>query len=591
MRKTKIVCTIGPACETPDMIGELIKNGMNVARFNFSHSNHDYHKKLIKIVRMKSKELDMPVAILMDTKGPEIRTGIVEDGEIYLEKGKKVDLVMEEVICTEDRISISYRNLAKEVQAGNHIYIADGTVDLIVEGVENNTIHCRVIVGGEIGSRKNVNVPDIKVGLPAITEKDIKDINFAIEQDADFIAASFIRKPSDVMEIREILNQNQANIHIISKIESREGVKNIDDIITHSDGIMVARGDLGVQTSPSEIPLIQKRIIHKCNDARKPVITATQMLDSMIHNPRPTRAESTDVANAILDGTDAVMLSGETAGGKYPIKSLQMMNEIINTTEASPEYLEYLDNRSMKVKTSNMVQDAMCQSARQIAHNISASAIITPTLSGNTARLLGRYKPWQPIVAATAKEKTMKQLLLVSNVYPIMTELADKTSDMLSKCIKGALDNKYIRNLSKVVVVAGVPIHSRNAVNLVKVYIIADVLAKGKGLNGGISSGNILKVKSSKDAFKITDMDEGKVLLVPYLNYYMEHLLDKAEGVIVEEVSLIPIEEIRRKYPDLVLITEVQNACKSLESGFKVTLDGMQGLIYDGEIENKNYVL
>jgi pyruvate kinase len=353
---------------------------------------------------------------------------------------------------------------------------------------------------------------------------------------------------------------------------------------------MVARGDLGVQTSPSEIPLIQKRIIHKCNDARKPVITATQMLDSMINNPRPTRAESTDVANAILDGTDGVMLSGETAGGKFPVASLKMMVEIINTTEKSPEYIENLDRQSKMIQTNSMIQEAMCQSARQIAHNIVATAIITPTLSGNTARLLSRYKPWQPIVAVTAKEKTLKQLLLVSNVYPIMTELSYKTTDMLSNCLKEALDNKYIFNLSKVVVVAGVPLHSRNEVNLLKVYIIADVLAKGKGLNGGISSGNILKIKSTEDAYKITELNKGKVILVPYLNYYMEHLLKNAEGVIVEEVSLIPIEEIKSKYPDLVVITEVQNAMNSLESGFRVTLDGMQGLIYDGEIENKTYI-
>ena len=323
LRKTKIVCTIGPAVRDQVHIQQLLLNGMNIARFNFSHGDHAYHLESMKIVREASHQTGIPVALMLDTKGPEIRTGQMKDDRtVQLMTGKHLIVTTDEVEGTEECVSISYKNLPHEITPGKHIYIADGVIDLEVETVQGNAIHCLIRQGGTIGSRKNVNVIGVRTALPAITEKDEQDILFGIEQQVDFIAASFIRKSSDVLDIREILDKHQSNIHVIAKIEDEEGVENIDDIINVSNGIMVARGDLGVQLKTEDIPLVQKRIIQKCNTANKPVITATQMLDSMIHNPRPTRAEASDVANAIFDGTDAVMLSGETASGSYPVQAV-----------------------------------------------------------------------------------------------------------------------------------------------------------------------------------------------------------------------------------------------------------------------------
>ncbi len=584
MNKTKIICTIGPACTNEKTIREMIESGMKVARFNFSHGTHQSQKEMLDIVREVSKNIDIPVAIMIDTKGPEIRTGRTKTGKIQLEQGKEIRLVMKEVEGTKDELSVSYKNLPAEVEKGDHILIADGTVDLEVISKTKDEIVCKVIVGGEFGDRKNVNIPGVKLGLPAITEKDRQDILFAIEQDADFIAASFVRRREDVMEIREILNQNNSKIHIISKIENKEGVDNIDDIIEHSDGVMVARGDLGVQLPSDEIPIIQKRIITKCNRSGKPVVTATQMLDSMIYNPRPTRAESTDVANAIIDGTDAVMLSGETANGKYPVKAVKMMYRIAKTTESSPEYCYAMESKFRTLRQANQIQNALCYSATEIANDINASAIITPTLSGNTARLLGRYRLPQPIIAVTAKEKTRNQLLIVADVQPILSKLANDTSEMLSSCIKQAKSRGYIKDLDKVVVVAGVPVNSRNSINLIKVYTIANILEKGKGITGGRTSGKIVKAMNSEEAFTKSKIGEDEILLVPYLNHYMEHLLKTAKGVIVQEVCLIPPEELKKKYPHIVVIADVKDAMDRIEGGLRVTLDGTQGFIYEGDI-------
>lgn len=584
MNKTKIICTIGPACQDREIIKQMIKSGMKVARFNFSHGTHESQKTMLDFVRNTSREINIPVAIMIDTKGPEIRTGKTKDGKIKLEQGKEIRLVMKEIEGTEQELSISYKSLPQEVEHGDHILIADGTVDLEVLSTTRDEILCKVIVGGEFGDKKNVNIPGVKLGLPAITEKDRKDIIFAVEQDADFIAASFIRRPEDVMEIREILNQYNSKIHIISKIENKEGVDNIDDIIEHSNGIMVARGDLGVQLASHKIPIIQKRIIAKCNKAGKPVVTATQMLDSMIHNPRPTRAESTDVANAIIDGTDAVMLSGETANGKYPVEAVKMMYQIAETTESSPEYCDAMESKFRTIRQTNQIQNALCYSATEIANDINASAIITPTLSGNTARLLGRYRLPQPIIAVTANEKTRNQLLIVADVQPIYKKLSNDTSEMLSSCIKHTKMRGYIEDLDKVVVVAGVPVNSRNAINLIKVYTIADILEKGKSITDGRVSGKVIKMRTSEEAFKKSKIDDNEILLVPYLDYYMEHLLKNIKGVIVQEVCLIPPEELKKKYPNLVVISDVKDAMDRIENGLRVTLDGAQGFIYEGEI-------
>ncbi len=599
LRKTKIVCTIGPTCSDEKTIEQMIKNGMNVARFNFSHGTHELHSDLIDLVRRKSKELNIDVAILIDTKGPEVRTGkyLKDDKKIVFEKGHKLKIVNYEVPCSKDILEIDYKNLYNEIKPGHRIYIADGTIELVVDSIEGETINTTVVIGNPvgIGSRKNVNVPDIKINLPLITHKDEEDIQFAIEKKADFLAASFIRSAKSVKKIRDILDKANSKIHIISKIESREGFDNIDDIIAHSDGIMVARGDLGVQTSAEEIPIIQKKIIYKANMAGKPVITATQMLESMTENTRPTRAESTDVANAVLDGTDAVMLSGETANGINPPAVVAMMRKICEVTEKSEEYSEILEKKS-KVELEEMgVEDAMCFASRRLATKIGADAIITPTKSGNTARLIKKYGPYQPIVAVTSEEHTVKQLQLVSNVYPIKTYLKEKTDDMVNDCIDLTSKNGFLESGSKCVMVAGVPVHSKNTVNLIKVYIKGSIIGTGKVINKGIAIGTMVKIRSAEEAHSITDLPEECILVVPKIDHYNEHLLAKVKGVVsqgpilqnpvTKESSMISIETIKRKYPDLVIITEVENCFDTYEGGYRVTLDGYQGVVYEGNNE------
>ena len=393
MRKTKIVCTMGPNTDNKDIMEALVKNGMNVARFNFSHGDYEEQRNRMDLLKRVREEQGKPVAILLDTKGPEIRTGVLEDGKkVMLSEGADFTLYTKELVGNASGCSITYAGLTEDVKQGNRILIDDGLIELEVKEVEEAAIHCRVVNGGELGEKKGINVPNVKVQLPVVTEKDKADIIFGIEQKIDFIAASFIRNAEGVKEIRKILEEHHAeDIAIIAKIENAEGLENIDEIIEVADGIMVARGDLGVEIPAPQVPHIQKMIIHKCNANYIPVITATQMLDSMIRNPRPTRAEVTDVANAIYDGTDAIMLSGETAAGKYPVEALKMMSEIAENTEQYVNYDQYIMHRTMYKKTK--VSCAIGIASVRTARNIEADCIATPTMSGKTARLISSFRP------------------------------------------------------------------------------------------------------------------------------------------------------------------------------------------------------
>ena len=405
IKKTKIVCTLGPASENEETLRELIKNGLNVCRLNFSHGSHEEHKGRMDLVKKLREELNMPTAILLDTKGPEIRTGKFDVPEVFLEEGQTFTITMKDVIGDKERCTVSYKGLANDVKPGDTILIDDGLVGLTVKEVNNDDIVCEVQNSGIVKNHKGVNVPGVKVNLPAITEKDRSDIEFGIEQGIDFIAASFVRKVSDVLAIREILEENNAeHIKIISKIENQEGVENLDEIIEVSDGIMVARGDLGVEIPTEEIPVVQKLMIKKCNEAGKPVITATQMLDSMIRNPRPTRAEVTDVANAIYDGTDAIMLSGETAAGKYPVEAVKTMATIAKRAE------ETMRNRRDKINKSKNVTDAISYATCTTAMDLEAKAILSSTASGHTARMVSKFRPDCPIVATTSNESVSTNL-------------------------------------------------------------------------------------------------------------------------------------------------------------------------------------
>ncbi|WP_339321822.1 pyruvate kinase [Paenibacillus sp. FSL W8-0194] len=468
MRKTKIVCTIGPSSESLENTKKLILAGMNVARLNFSHGDFEEHGNRIKNIRQAAKELNKTVAILLDTKGPEIRTGKLAVEPIELVQDEYITLTTEEILGDKDRISITYKDLPNDVEVGSTILIDDGLIGLTVVGVEGTEIKCRIVNGGTIKSKKGVNVPGVAISLPGITEKDANDIVFGIEQDIDFIAASFVRKASDVQEIRDLLaKHNASHIKIISKIENQQGVDNLDEILEASDGLMVARGDLGVEIPAEEVPLVQKRMIEKCNLAGKPVITATQMLDSMQRNPRPTRAEASDVANAIFDGTDAIMLSGETAAGKYPVESVLTMSRIAEKAESALNYREIFLKQRIAQETT--VTEAISQSVAISALDLNAKAIISSTESGLTARVVSKYRPQAPIIAVTTKERTLRQLALTWGVTPIQGKTASSTDEMFEYSLKGGLESGLVKPGDLVVITAGVPLGQSGSTNLVKV--------------------------------------------------------------------------------------------------------------------------
>ncbi len=586
LRKTKIVCTLGPAVWDVGMLKELLRSGMNVARLNFSHGEHAYHREMIEMLREASRQTAIPAAILLDTKGPEIRTGPIKDGgTLELNAGSHITLTAEQIEGTVDLLSISYTLLPQEISAGKHVYIADGTVDLEVEEVVGPEIRCIIRQGGSIGSHKNVNVVGVRTALPAVTEKDVADIEFGIAQHVDFIAASFVRKAEDVLEIRAILERHQANIHIIAKIEDEEGLDNIDAILNVSNGIMIARGDLGVQLPTEEIPLVQKRIIAKCLAANKPVITATQMLDSMIHNPRPTRAEASDVANAILDGTDAVMLSGETAAGSYPVLAVQTMHKIAYTIEQSSEYHRKLNSSLNVLEPEDNMATAIAKSAYMLAGNIRAAAILTPTLRGNTPKLISHYRPSQHIIAVTTTKAVQRNLLLYWGVYPIVTGIAADSEQMAQNAIAIALRNKLAQNTDRIVMVAGIPLHSPVMLNTIRVHVISTILGKGQKGLGQMCTGQIMKAQDAGEAALRLRSFNGDILLIPTLDETYTPLLSRIKGVIVEDLLMVSSEDIQRNNPKLVVVAGVPDACKMFEEGLTVTLDGEEKLIYEGIVE------
>ena len=583
MRKTKIVCTLGPATEEVSVLAKLLQAGMNVARFNMAHGTHDYHETMIRRLQDASRATGIPAALLIDIKGPEVRTGAVPgDGEVELKTGTDVVLTVDDAPCTTERVSISYMDLPDQAAPGIHVLIADGLIDLEVSSVRDRETRCVVRTGGTLGSHKNVNIIGVKSRLPAVTEKDVENLRFAVRQNMDFVAASFVRKPEDVLEIRQILIAEGSHMHIIAKIEDQEGVENIDGIIRVADGIMVARGDLGVQLATEEMPLVQKRIILKCHDQNKAVITATQMLDSMIHNPRPTRAEATDVANAIFDGSDAVMLSGETASGKYPVAAVQVMDSIARTVESSPEYESRVKRFFRLDDIGEDIAQAVTRSAFLVAREIRATAIIAPTLRGNTPRLISKYRPSQPILAVTPSDAVQRRLLLYWGVQPLLCDLADNSDTMVNNALAAALEKGLVKRSDKVVVVAGVPVHSPIMLNKIKVHFIGNVLAKGERGFGGWRSGRIVRVEDALDAELRLKHDDTEVLLARFLTPDFLPLLKGLRGIILEESSYLSPEQIRSVAPDVAAIGSVPAAMVLFEDGFTVTLHGDEFVIYEG---------
>ena len=456
MKKTKIICTIGPNSDDREVMKQLLLNGMDVARFNFSHGTHDEQRARYKQLREVAEEVGKPVAALLDTKGPEIRTGVLKDGKkVTLTAGEEIILTTEDIIGDAKRVHINYNGLNEDVTEGNVILIDDGLIELHVERVEGTEIYCRIMNGGELGERKGVNVPNVKIKLPALTDKDKEDIRFGIELGFDYIAASFIRSADAIREIRQMLDEGGSSMGIIAKIENAEGLENLDEIIEASDGIMVARGDLGVEIAPEKLPHLQKMMIKKCSAACKVVITATQMLDSMIRNPRPTRAEVSDVANAVYDGTDVVMLSGETANGKYPVEALKMMAQICETSE---RYLDYNAYRMRRVSIANRknISNAVCYSSVSTAHDLEADVIIAPSISGFTTRLLSKWRPSTTVSGLSPSATAVRQMQIYWGVKPYQAKRADSTDLLIESSVELLKEKNVIKSGDVAVVTAGV---------------------------------------------------------------------------------------------------------------------------------------
>lgn len=580
MRKAKIVCTIGPSSESPEMLKKLINAGMNVARLNFSHGDFEEHGRRIQNIRQACSEHGKTVAILLDTKGPEIRTGKLKEEPIELVQDERIVLTTEDIVGDKDRIAVSYRNLPKDVHVGSTILIDDGLIGLTVTEIRGTEIECRIVNGGPIKSRKGVNVPGVKISLPGITEKDANDIVFGIEQGVDFIAASFVRKASDVLEIRELLEKHGAtHIQIISKIENQEGVDNLDEILEVSDGLMVARGDLGVEIPAEEVPLVQKRMIRKCNYAGKPIITATQMLDSMQRNPRPTRAEASDVANAVFDGTDAIMLSGETAAGKYPVESVETMARIAERAESALEYREIFMKQSKEQQTT--VTEAISQSVANSALDLDAKAIITPTESGYTARMVSKYRPKAPIIAVTPNPQVMRRLCLSWGVIPIHGEEAKTTDELFELAVDTSMKHSLITLGDLVVITAGVPVGRSGSTNLIKVHQIGEMIAKGQGIGTQMAAGRVVTARTPDEA--VSKMSKGCILVSITTDKDYMPAIEQASAIIIEQGGITSHAAVVGLTLGIPVIVGVNNALELIQDGSEISVYPEVGVIYSGK--------
>ncbi|OUM96133.1 MAG: pyruvate kinase [Thermobacillus sp. ZCTH02-B1] len=580
MRKTKIVCTIGPASESLEMTRQLIEAGMNVARLNFSHGDYEEHGNRIRNIRQASRELGKTVAILLDTKGPEIRLGKLAEEPIELVAGEFVTLTTEDILGDRHRIPVTYRGLPRDVKPGDTILLDDGLIGLKVVEVRDTEIRCEIQNSGPIKSKKGVNVPGVAISLPGITEKDANDILFGIEQGIDFIAASFVRRASDVLEIRELLERhNASHIQIIAKIENRQGVDNLDEILEVADGLMVARGDLGVEIPVEEVPLVQKMMIEKCNRAGKPVITATQMLDSMQRNPRPTRAEASDVANAIFDGTDAIMLSGETAAGKYPVESVRTMARIAERAEAALEYREIFLRRASGQQTT--VTEAISQAVANSALDLDADAIITSTESGYTARMVSKYRPKAPIIAVTPSEHVMRTLQLVWGVIPVLGRPAKTTDEMFEIAVNGAVRSGFVKLGDTVVITAGVPVGRSGSTNLIKIHTVGDLVAKGQGIGSQSATGKVVIAHSAEEA--IAKAQKGMILVTPSTNRDYMQAIEKAAALITEQGGITSHAAVVGLNLGIPVVLGVADATKKMTDGMEVTVYAEIGVIYTGQ--------
>ena len=575
IRKTKIVCTMGPNLFEKHLIAPLMKAGMNVARFNFSHGTYETHQHYYDEVCRIRDELGLPVATMLDTKGPEIRVRSFKNGRVTLQNGQLFTLTTDEVEGDEERVSITYKELPQDIAVGSSILIDDGLIGMQVERIDGADIVCRVLNGGVVSNNKGVNIPNAHLSMPFISEKDHQDILFAIKNGYDFIAASFTRCADDIMQIRHILQENNCHtINIIAKIENMEGGENIDEILRVVDGVMVARGDLGVEVPLEDVPSLQKKLIQRGIAAGKPVITATQMLDSMIKNPRPTRAEATDVANAIYDGTSAIMLSGESAVGAYPVEAVETMVRIALRAEAD---MDYIRRFSRDTSASTDVTNAISHATVTSAHDLNASAIITVTKSGSTARILSRYRPACVIVGCTTEKHVWRQLALSWGTVPLMIAEESNTDDLFEHAVDAAVQNGLVHDGELVVLTAGVPLGISGTTNLMKVHVVGHLLSRGQGLHGGKVVAPLCVIRNlEKDA---KDFNTGDVIVCHQTTREMFSMLRKSSAIVLEDDNPEGHGAIAGMSLDIPVIIGAKNATNILKSGAVVTVDGEKGTV------------
>ncbi len=581
MRKTKIVCTLGPATDNGDILRQLMLGGMNVCRFNFSHGDHPSHKKRLDAVLALREELGLPIATLLDTKGPEIRTGTFDPPKVELVQGQKFTLTTKEIVGSSSIASISFAGLPKDVKQGQRILIDDGLIELTVDSVTDTEIFCTVVNGGTVSNNKGINVPGVRLSMPYLSERDISDIMFGVQCDYDFIAASFVRSAADVMQIRALLDKLHCNtIKIISKIENAEGVENIDEILRVSDGIMIARGDLGVEIPLQEIPIIQKKLIDKAYKAGKMVITATQMLDSMMKNPRPTRAESTDVANAIYDGTSAIMLSGETAAGKYPVEALLTMAKIAERTESDINYAGGFKSVLSKIGDDD-VTGAISHATVTTAIDLNAKAIITVTKGGGTARQISKHRPPCPIVGCSPDKKVVRQLNLSWGVTPLLIPEKTSTDELFDCSAKAAEAAGLIQSGDLCVITAGVPIGVSGTTNLLKVHLTGNILVSGKGIGDTKVCSKMCVAKTEEEIAE--EFEPGDIIVVPQTSNRLLQFMRKARAIITEVDGVNSHAAIVGMTLGIPVIVGCKNATHILKNGTTVVVDAEKGIVYSGD--------
>ena len=578
MRKTKIICTLGPSTDKEGVLRDLIANGMNVARFNFSHGSHEEHLGRLEKLKALREELGKPVAALLDTKGPEIRLKDFKNGVENLVAGQTFTLTTRDVEGTNEICSITYKDLPMDVEPNGTIMLDDGLIKLQIQTVNDTDIVCTVLNSGKIKNKKGVNVPGVHLSMPYMSQRDKDDIIFGIQQGYDFIAASFVRTAQDVYEIRNLLNQYDSNIRIIAKIENREGVNNIDSILAAADAVMVARGDLGVEIDFTELPGIQKTIIERSFSFGKPIVTATQMLDSMMVNPRPTRAEISDVANAIYDGTSAIMLSGETAAGAYPMEALKTMSAIAERTEQEGFHLRgrTMDSNPGKISVSDATAHAACLTAR----DVNAAAIVTVSESGTTARLLSKYRPQQPIIACVMREQVQRQLSLSWGITPLMMSLAHSTDELIEMSTALAKENGYLHNGELAVVTAGVPVGVSGTTNMIKIHMVGNCLATGVGVgpeNNDVASGKACVCRTMDEVR--AKFKPGMVLVVPSTSNEMLSFVRDAAALVVEEPGLNSHAAIAGKALLKPTVVGAAGATSHIRDGLMVAVDCAHGSV------------